>query len=180
MSIYYFQSVLKIKDVHNGDSHTHDSAISSHHQTMDPYAVSENMKFTSFCNLISTVRRNYPEVLEFMMNNKPMVEVIHNVTFDMHSTTNKHDSVHIPITRTIPSRVPAKRPPMTEEKYPDIGKEENFFQYILRCGGTSTQSASLVLSRVFKNHPHAFVNNDVALVHVVELIIFATALSHRF
>ena len=97
----------------------------------------------------------------------------------MHLTT-KHDSVNIPITCTIPSCVTAKPPPMTEVKYPNIGKEENFLQYILCCGGTSTQSAGLVLSRVFKNHPHAFVNNDVALVHVVELIIFATALSHRF
>ena len=146
---------------------------------MDPYAVSENMKFTSFCNLISTVRRNYPEVLQFMTENKPMVEVIHNVTFDMHATTNKHDTVHIPITCTIPS-LPAKCPPITEDKYPDIGNDENFFHYMLRCGGTSTKSAGLVLSRIIKNHPDAFVKNDVALIHVIELIIFATALSHRF
>ena len=180
MSIYYFQFVLKIKDVHNGDSGRHDSAIRSEHPTMDPYAVSENSKFTSFCNLISTVRRNYPDVLQFMMDNKPMVEVIHNVTFDMHATTNKPDLVHIPRTGTIPSLVPAKPPPKTEYKYQDIGKEENFFHYMLRCGGTSTKSAGLVLSNIVKNHPDAFVKNDVALIHVIELIIFATALSHRF
>ena len=174
LSMVIVESVLKIKDVDNDDSCVHDSAMSSHHPTIDPYAVSVDTKFTSYCNLISTVRKHYPEVLDFMMNNKLILNVIHDVTFDMHSTT-KHDSVNIPITHTIPSCVTAKPPPMTEEKYPDIGKEENFFQYILRCGGTSTQSAGLVLSRVFKNHPHAFVKNDVALVHVVDLIIFATA-----
>ena len=114
-----------------------------------------------------------------MVNNKSMVKVIHYVTFDIHSST-KQDSVNIPITRTTPSSVIAKRPPMAEVKYPDIGNKENFLQYILRCEGTSTQSAGVVLSREFKNHPHAVVKNDVALIHVIELIIFATALSHRF
>ena len=164
------ESVSMIKGVDNDDSGIHDSAMSSHHPTIDPYAVSVNTKFTSYCNMISTIRNHYPgDVLEFMMNNKSMVKVIHDVTFDMHLTT-KYDSVNIPITCTIPSCVTAKPPPMTEVKYPNIGKEENFLQYILRCGGTSTQSAGLVLSRVFKNHPHAFIKNDVELVHVVELI----------
>ena len=106
--------------------------------------------------MISTVRRLYPDVLEFMMNNKAMVKVIHDITFDMHSTT-KQDSVHIPITCTIPSCVPAKPPPTKEGHHPEIGKEENFLQYILHCGGTSTKSAGVVLSRVLKKHAHAFV-----------------------
>ena len=79
------ESVLKIKDVDNDDSGIHDSAMSSHHPTIDPYTVSVDTKFTSYCNVILTVRRHYPEVLEFMMNNKSMVKVIHDVTFNMHA-----------------------------------------------------------------------------------------------
>ena len=172
-------SVPVVKDVDNHDFVIKDSAMSSHHSIIDPYAVSVDSKLSSYCNVISTIRIHYPEVLEFMMKNKSMVKVIHDVTFDMHSAT-KQDSGNVPITRTISSSVVAKHPPMTEVKYPDIGKKENFLQYILRCGGTSTESAAVVLSRVFKRYPLAFVKNDVALVHVIEFIIFATALSHRF
>ena len=165
------QSVSATEDVYNDDS-----AITAHHSTIDPYAVSEDPKFTSYCHVISTVRSMYPEVLDFMMNNKAMVKIIHDVTFNMHSTT-KQDPVHIPSTRTIPSCVTAKPPPMKETHYPEIGKEENFLKYILRCGGTSTKSAGVVLSRVLHKHAHAFVTNDTALIHLFQFIIFATVLS---
>ena len=115
LSMVIIESVLKIKYVDNDDFRIHDSAMSSHHQTIDPYVVSVDTKFISYCNLISTVREHYSEVLEFMMNNKSMVQVIHDVTFNMHSTT-KHDSVNIPITRTIPSCVTAKPPPHDRRK----------------------------------------------------------------
>ena len=113
-----------------------------------------------------------------MMKNKAMVKVIHYITFDIHST--KQDSVHIPIIRTIPSVVTAKPPPTKETYYPDIGKEENFLQYILRCGGTSTNSAGVVLSRVLNMHAYAFLEQDTGLIHLFQFIIFTTVLSQRF
>ena len=48
------QSVSATEDVYNGDSGIHHSAITAHHSTIDPYAVSEDTKLTSYCQVIST------------------------------------------------------------------------------------------------------------------------------
>ena len=82
--------------------------------------------------------------------------------------------------RTIPSCVTAKPPPTKKTYYPDIGKEQNFLQYILRCGGTSTNSAGVVLSWVLNKHAYAFLEHDTALIHLFQFIIFTTVLSQRF
>ena len=173
------QSISETENVYTDDSGmVHDSTISAHHSINDAYAASEDPKFNSYCQVIVTVRSQHPNVLEFMMNNKDMVKVIHDVTFDIHS--NKQGLVNIPIVGTIPSSATTKPPPTKERYYPVIGSPENFIQYILHCKGTSTKSAGVVLSRVLNKHAHAFLKNDAALIHLFQFIIFTTVLSQRF
>ena len=146
-------------------------------QGFDPFLVVEDPKLVSLCEVIKNIKVFHPTLAQSVMANQGLVKTIHDMIYadiavegvgipSMHSSTILQNSnSDAPAASTKPT-------PLQHISYRAIADGECFLHYIKRCGGTSVESAAVIISQILKEHGITFINSpnrkkDNGLEHIV-------------